>query len=279
MSTLRTLLLAIREGHDSTQTERFIVTRGGSLHLWGMYRQAMREMDGRVSSLVHLMRQIDERVCDFLPRISEYQDHVTLAKQRETLTHNVFRGTCDRIEFAQLARRCRDTLREFTQFFHMALGLHEHFHPNSEAMAEEARRQHELDFWAFRLRLVAVTDLRTTGTVQASLLELIPTLPQPTRSEFLAILRNPDTVLDWYEKLCEEGAPQVPAPSRRYTDAELATMIEECAAYVPATQPVGRITDSHLEGDASRHLLEDRADAVRVPDDLLDRSPTQHRAG
>jgi hypothetical protein len=278
MSTLRTLLLAIREGHDSTQTERFITTRGGSLHLWGMYRQAMREMDGRVSALVHLLRQVDERVREIAPHIDGDGWPAIMQERRDFLTREVFRGACDRIEFAQLARRCRDTLREFGQFFHMALGLHEHFHPNGEPLSEDARRAHELDFWAFRLRLVANNDWRTTHAFQGSLLELIPTLPQPHRSEFLAILRDPTIVLDWYEKLCEDGAPSIPEPSKRYTDADLASMIVECAAYVPATQSVDRRSDPQVEAHASRDLLAHRSEEVHGADDLPHRSPQLARA-
>lgn len=278
MSTLRTLLLAIREGHDSTQTERFITTRGGSLHLWGMYRQAMREMDGRVSALVHLLRQVEERVRTELIESREFNDTEAGSVAAHQFVCDVFRGACDRIEFAMLARKCRDTLREFGQFFHMALGLHEHFHPSGEPMSEDARRAHEVEFWAFRLRLVANNDWRTTHTFQGSLLELIPTLPQPHRSEFLAILRDPTIVLDWYEKLCEEGAPAIPEPTQRFEPHELVSMIVECAAYVPATQSVDRRSDPQVEAHASRDMLAHHPHQVHGADDLPDRSPSLARA-
>lgn len=248
MNQLAQLLLSVRDGHDPIQVEHFITARGGSLHLWGMYRQALREMDGRVNALITLWRQISDG--------------------HGLSVFSVRDAGSSAIEHAQVRRRFFDTLREFGQFFHHALGLAEHF----GSMTEEQRAAHQQDFWLFRLKLVGAVDLLTAGRIQGSLLELIPALPKSMRDELNALRKDESAWVNWYDDLCVNGAPQVPQPSRSFNDTELLVMLSECSSYVPGPQLVDRESRSQVHTHADGSVLAHSADAIQCSDRLPHRS-------
>jgi len=224
------LLEAHRNSHTDFQVEHFIVERAGSTHLWGMYRQALRELTGRVKGFVYRIDQLRE-----LEDSSSAQGNLALFQWR-------------------------DKLREFAAFYNAALGLHEHF----QSMSEEEFRASEHDFWQHRFRVMAAIDLRTTGRISRTLWEILPTLPDSIRADLLASFKEPTKLLDWHDQLCIEGTPRAPEPSERLEVEDVLKYIEEVAPYVALVEQEDRVEDEHGQADAPGDLLEDQGHAPRL---------------
>lgn len=143
--------------HTPLQSNLFILDAAGCGSVWGMYRQACREVTSRIRPLVEAYNRPESA----LPLIRE-------------------------LDYAELQER----EREFLLFYQRAVGLKQLLDKLDPAEAE-------IDFWVCKFKKQAAVELMAGGRVSAGTLEAILSLPIEHREPLLSkLFTDPTGVMD-----------------------------------------------------------------------------------
>jgi hypothetical protein len=200
--------------HSDLQMDSFITIRAGGT-LYGCYKQALRELQTRVSA----MRTHTSAVAILEIEIEEHEQ----ADSKRDRIHAVTK----RRALQETRRLIQDSLRELGRFYGQAVAIRESFQAKGIEFPLDAETRHLLDceMWTHQLKCRAVTDLLSVGHIQATTLELLQALPldwrQSMRKEIIGV--PPEKLIDWFMA----HDPQIPAP--KIIEPETVSGLLECS--------------------------------------------------
>lgn len=183
MSNLRDqieeLLCDHQHFHSSLQIDHFIVSASGKT-LYGMYRQALRELEGRYKAIRqrYLKKHRLERHIEKLSKLED-QDLVRIGKE---------------LDLEDLERVIEDSERELVRFFLHAKRLKAELGPLTPAKRVEM----EQVYWATEFRSQIAVSLLSGNGVPRGVIEYLPHLPIPLREVIINSISNPGEVQEWY---------------------------------------------------------------------------------
>lgn len=171
--------------HSSLQIDRFITARAG-MTLWGCYRQALREMFGRLSLLREswFNREME------LVKIDELRSKIKTEEAKPGSGQRVFvlrrwrlMLTRQQLRLQAAIHREQDVRREFGRFLGQAIALREKFHP----LTPEERERLDLEHWTHALKWQAFIDMTTSPmrSTRPQTFEAIMTMPNDQRVALL----------------------------------------------------------------------------------------------
>jgi len=170
----------------------FITAKSGGTP-YGMYRQALRELNARFDALEKsyfdeqkLEVDIDElkdRTAPNQPCCDIYQDR----RDRIALEEK----TC---QLEELLIRREDILREFTRFYQQACILKEQVGELTPARRAELDRE----YWAHQLKCTAAVDIMTSGNLRSNTIENLAALPPEFRAPIFHALQT-NQLVPWFK--------------------------------------------------------------------------------
>jgi hypothetical protein len=177
-----------RPYHSDLQMDCFITGISGGTD-YGMYKQALRELDKRYRALRHLYIE-RERLRMKIPGKVAARPRFKFEKRR------TLRALETGFALEDLDRNIADTEREFTRFLQQAKALKRRvgeLTPERRAVLDQA-------FWEDRLRRTAAVEFLTIGRMNANTIECINSLPAAARATLLTDCNkeNCDNLLKWY---------------------------------------------------------------------------------
>lgn len=189
MIPLSELLADHDGGHSPLQMDSFITARHGGT-AYGCYKQALRELHARFSSLRSLYVErallrvdVDElKAVDGGNEFDQRRQRINLAAKR--------------LGLQSLDAKVKTVEREFLHFYGQASALRE----TLGELTTERREALDREMWVHRLKCRAAIDLATTDTLQASTIEILHSLPPEVRKAIIASSVGAEKckLIDWY---------------------------------------------------------------------------------
>lgn len=212
--------------HSTLQCRRFITAKAG-VTPYGMYRQALRELNSRTWSLFDEMLRREEIQVDLdeLARKVEVaeetygENNIQLRRLRLEQGRKV-------VEMAQLEHAMTDRYREWAEFYGQCctlrplLGLRE-----GQQLAEDKRDL--LDEQMFAHQFAAQIRARIEAgerPLDSALTQVIETLPTGIRTPLLAAGQNQQEFIQWHDS---QRPGELPAPEALPTPEEVERLIRE----------------------------------------------------
>jgi len=190
--------------HSDFQRNYFITARAGAGTNYGMYKQALRELNKRYRGLKQLyidkeLLQID--IDDVRPKKNEYD------KKRQELNKVKFV-----MQMEDLDLNIKATEEEFKHFYAQAV----FFKKKIGKLTDKKKNELDIDMWVHKIKTDAALDILSTGHVSKGISELIFSLPLETRKILVNEINNKDRLLRWYH----ERETIVNIPEYRKLDAK-----------------------------------------------------------
>lgn len=204
--SLESLLADHEQFHSSLQIDCFIIAKNGGT-LYGMYKQALRELDSRYGALGsdHVQRRKLEA------SLQRLESETVTDEGRFRHETEVMEG---RFKLDGLMRTIADREREFARIFAIAQSLKE----SIGELTPQRREVLEKQLWMHRSLEAAAADLLNQGRVSADVFRMIGSLPSDMRKQCLKMLEQPEGLTTWF---CEYEPPaididkaQIPAPQK-----------------------------------------------------------------
>ena len=205
MTPLSVILADHQEFHSDLQMDCFITVRSGGT-LYGCYKQALRELDARVTALLQryearrLLQVEVEELASSEP-VDPWQakrDDVRLATRRLMLSK------CDRL--------IEDTEREFWRFYCQAVAIREALTAEgiSFPLDESTRDLLDREMWQHRLKCMAAVDLMKDGRLSTTTIEFLQALPADMRRPLASVIfdaQRHQEVFEWYMRFDAKVPP------------------------------------------------------------------------
>ncbi|MCP4660975.1 MAG: hypothetical protein GY856_36705 [bacterium] len=153
---LKELLGDDQRAHSSFQIRHFIIRRSG-LTAYGMYKQCLRELSSRWSSL-----------------------KTAVAKSQADAPEDPLAAEMHREEFET---SFRDKVREFCEFYMLADWLQERV----GELTPEKRAKLDEEYWCVQMLKQAATDVLSTGRVSGKTIENVSSFPEELRGRLLEV--------------------------------------------------------------------------------------------
>lgn len=173
--------------HSELQIDAFITAQAGGTR-YGQFKQALREIASRWAGLrgryVEREQLLGElKVLQSSDRMTDRDGQIELARKS--------------IQLDELERSIRDGEREFARFKQHGDALKKEI----GELTPERRRELELEFWEHRLRTQIAVSLLSSGRVPATIIEMLPFLPDGPRDAIEEALDNPQRTIQWFRGL------------------------------------------------------------------------------
>lgn len=239
--------------HWSTQLDHFITVRAGGTP-YGMFKQALRELDKRERGLNGLYADRDRLIVD----IEELELRIHNAKAQCVATDastlgisaQDFNGRRAEIDLRQkrfalsvCERSIRDHERERDRFIEQAIHLRQVLGIDANCpLTPERRTALDRDMWVFLLKRDAALELLTHGAIEKNTLCFVMSLPPADRDPILTMIRDQvqyvrnngrmeqGPLIEWYfataplllpgEPSCELLPSPAPSPNSLLTEQQ-----------------------------------------------------------
>lgn len=197
--------------HWSTQLDHFITVRAGGTP-YGMYKQALRELDKRERGLNGMYADRDRLLVDIAELEERLGGKRGLEGERGGGLEDEYASPCaspplppssfdrrrwaidlrqKRFGLSVCERSIRDHERERDRFVEQALHLRQILGIDAERpLTPERRTELDREMWVFLLQRDAAMELITRGAIEKNTLCLIMSLPPPVRDPILSLIRN-----------------------------------------------------------------------------------------
>jgi hypothetical protein len=177
--------------HSEFQIDNFIVRKNG-VTTWGQYKQALRELLSRESSLKSLYVNIRQIEID-LDEV-EYEIDILKASQDIKDGFELRRKELDRLSCIEGLKgsedTLKDTIREFTRFYNITA----HLKDKLGDITPEKRLKLEDAHWLYSTKKKIAEDVMETGTISLETRRSINAFPTEKRIELRRLLANKDEV-------------------------------------------------------------------------------------
>lgn len=215
----RELLSLHRPYHSELQIDHFITGRAG-LTTWGMFLQALRELNGRFEGMKSL--SAERRLADIERRRQERL--ASDAKDGLDGEEAEVRAEQAAMRLDSIDRNIRDTWRELQRFYAQAVALRARL---PAELTAEVRDELERERWVALLKRAAALDITATGNVSAGTRDSIWALPMAQRALVLQAVSKPGELL----AECTEFEPDVPVtPLPAILEGDVVKLLEACGA-------------------------------------------------
>lgn len=215
----RELLSLHRPYHSELQIDHFITGRAG-LTTWGMFLQALRELNGRFEGMKSL--SAERRLADIerrrQERIASNSQDALAGEEAEVKAEQAV------MRLDSIDRNIRDTWRELERFYAQAVALRARL---PAELTPDVRDELERERWVALLKRAAALDIVATGTVSAGTRDSIWALPMDQRKIVLRAISTHGVLL----AECAEFEPDVPvSPLPALVEGDVAKLLEACGA-------------------------------------------------
>jgi hypothetical protein len=189
MHALNELLSDHQIYHSDLQIDSFITTKTGGTK-YGMYKQALRELDARVHNLRSL----------YLQRAAMLESLEKLRKRRgwrwwflSPLKKKLILVQAE-CSFDDMERNIAEVEREFRRFYAIASSLKDEI----GELTPERRAELDEDLWRHNAKKAAALDIMSTGRVGRSTIEMIQCLPPPMRQGIWGETARSGELVKWF---------------------------------------------------------------------------------
>jgi hypothetical protein len=175
--------------HSEFQQDYYITGLSGGT-LWGMYKQAIRELYKRT-------RGLREAYCDrekLVIEIEEQKDIAGNSKNEYKARYAAVEYKRKSMQMEEINRVIEDTEREFKRFYQQAIYL------NGELgeLTDERKKQLEEETQLFKVKEMIAIDYSTRRILSNITYERINALPKKLRNEILDDIKD-GKIITWYE--------------------------------------------------------------------------------
>lgn len=200
--------------HSKFQQDNFITKRAGGT-LYGQYKQSLRELATRISSLKQSYYQREKLSID----IEELQNKIESAKTKWFKAPSAYKIARWELTLKQKVmqleesvRTVAETEREFKRFYSQAVYLRQLLIDKHGELTTEVKEQLDRDMWLFKTKEAIAIDLVAHRGLLNTTYEMIVSLPDNMKKEVFNEFKNGD-LLSWYEQndndYFKEGIPQL----------------------------------------------------------------------
>lgn len=165
--------------HTSFQIDNFIVGKTG-VTLYGMYKQALRELYSRWESLK--VETIDIRILRL--EISELENRIETKPKTERAKLELLKK---RLALDSNERQISHRIREFCRFYYQAIFMKGVF----GELTKEDHEKLDREMWIAKIRRHIVVDVLSGGRVSNATIETILGLPDDLKSTLLSDVEQP----------------------------------------------------------------------------------------
>jgi hypothetical protein len=190
------LLSDFRPYHSALQMDAFITTQNGMGHPWGMYQQALREINSRKANIATLQDQLEMCELDIADKVREVEAFAWTRKAKA-------RRARARIELNSLRRKREeylinqvDATRELKHFVGQGTMLKEHL---GGPITEEKREELDRGWWIHRLKVLIAQQVMQQGQVSVDIWEMLPGLPNDVRQQVQECVDEPTKAVEYYK--------------------------------------------------------------------------------
>lgn len=214
----RELLELHRPYHSELQIDHFITARAG-LTTWGMFVQALRELNSRLEGMKSLASE--RKLADIERRRHErtVRDVSADDLDREEAGVRVEQAV---MRIDSIDRNVRDTWRELERFYAQAVALRARLPVD---LTPQVRDELERDRWVTLLTRTAALDIATSGRLSLGTLDSIWSLPVEERSKVLEVVRGDVGVV---VNALDARASDVPEPPLEIAPVDPERILELC---------------------------------------------------
>jgi hypothetical protein len=191
------LLADFRPYHSQLQMDAFITVQNGMGHPWGMYIQALREINVRRSNISTLQDELDlaevdiSEKCDAVDRRA-WTRKAKLARSRASIQLSSLRRKRE-----DLLRNQVDATRELKHFVKQGHMLREHL--GTGPLTEERREELDRGWWVHRIKILVAQQCLKGGGPSVDIWEMLPGLPDDVLAQVRPYVDNPQTAVDYYK--------------------------------------------------------------------------------
>jgi hypothetical protein len=208
--------------HSTFQIDYFITAESGGT-VYGMYKQALRELDKRYRGLFGAGGLLHDRE-DLTDELAELGGRwwTRISRRRHArVQRQLRRKEAASVELDQVIH---DSAREFLRFYQQATALKEQI----GELTHERRDELDRDMWRHRLKKMAALDIAVTGVPSSNTLEAITATPLDWRTAIwtalLGWMAEPPTAAQW---LHDYESPMPALPNADVSEAEVAGLLSE----------------------------------------------------
>lgn len=175
MHKISELLKDCYSGHDDTQISSFMIIKNGGT-TWGCYKQALRELAARVSTLRKSWINI-QRANRTLDKTTDDLEYLSLELELATLYEHTNTVKREASKIYAIASFLKDQIGELT-----------------------SKKVKELDqeLWMHRIKVNAVQDILDKARLSASTRSMIQSLPRAFKAELHEALLDPEKLVEWF---------------------------------------------------------------------------------
>jgi hypothetical protein len=223
MTPLSELFADHQEFHSDLQMDSFITLRSGGTK-YGCYKQALRELTTRKLALIQRYADRDRLALEIeelqgaraaspesKPTKGGFTDNRSALPPKQTGravdTFRKRRKAIDlrekRLTLVEFDRVIDDTEREFTRFYHQAIGIRKELAADGVQfpLDRETRNRLDNEMWEHQLKCMAAVDLMTQRCLGRNTAELLQAMPRVSRHRLFAETRDPSKLVEWYFSL------------------------------------------------------------------------------
>ena len=202
MYKLGDLLAHYQMFHSEFQQDNFITKRAGGT-LYGQYKQALRELYGRIGGLrsdyyqyEKLLIEIEElkaKIAAFDKPFKRKKYKFKIAKMQLQLKQKIMR-------VEEEHRTIVETEREFKRFYSQAVHLRELLEEKYGELTSDVINRLDEDMWLFKTKEAIAIDLVSHGRLLNTTYEMLISLPDPMKKKVFKEMKEGD-LLAWYENV------------------------------------------------------------------------------
>lgn len=167
--------------HDATQLRCFVLSRAGFGTTWGIYRQALMELDSRRQTLAARERDLAAATLELRYAKARADGWNFTARQRRDKGLACLEAERYAEDISNLKLQLEHTAREFRIVLEVARACKEELGP----VSEERRARLDLEFWEAKLVQEAQAGMLLNGMLPSSVQSLAVQLPQESYERVL----------------------------------------------------------------------------------------------
>jgi septal ring factor EnvC (AmiA/AmiB activator) len=188
MTDVKILLQDHQLYHSEFQQDYFITVRSGGT-VYGMYKQALRELFKRYRGLKELYTDKELLQVD-IDELTETHSQNVYEQRR-----NDIKRTQKIMAMEDLERNIQDTEREYKRFWQQADALKQQI----GELTKEKRDMLDREMWEYKLKEMAAIDLVSAGRLSNTTYEMLIACPSDIRGRVLQHIKESDNLIDWME--------------------------------------------------------------------------------
>lgn len=205
MYSLQELLQDYQMFHSKFQQDNFITKRAGGT-LYGQYKQALRELAGRVKGLRSLRYDYDMlriEIDELTYKLHKLETRRWRRKPSYKIDKIRLRIRHKQSKLDETGRTIVETERELRRFYAQAVTIRQALEREYGTLTDEVKAKLDEDLWLYKAKEMAAVDLISQGRLRNTTYEMIAALPSHLKQSIVKDLKN-GVLPEWY--MTQDGA-------------------------------------------------------------------------